>query len=125
MSADKLAKDSFFLIGLSPPTHQTFFSILFLSHHKKTSRCSNKFDKTNKIHWLEIDLDARGMFQTNHTIYDYGSFAFWGAVLAGGRVMLADGYSAKLHPILAAVKKMPPAGWTTVDVSKLDNQTIR
>ena len=65
------------------------------------------------------------MFQTNHTIYDYGSFAFWGAVLAGGRVMLADGYSAKLHPILAAVKKVPPAGWTTVDVSKLDYQTGR
>ena len=40
-------------------------------------------------------------------------------------VMLADGYSAKLHPILAAVKRVPPAGWTTVDVSKLDNQTAR
>ena len=30
--------------------------------------------------------------QANHTIYDYGSFGFWGAVLAGGTTMLADGY---------------------------------
>ena len=59
------------------------------------------------------------MTQTNHTIYDYGSFAFWGAVLAGGKTMLAEGYSQKLHPILRAVKKYPPPGWTTVDVRKL------
>ena len=59
------------------------------------------------------------MTQTNATIYDYGSFAFWGAVLSGGQTMLADGYSSKLHPILAAVKKHPPPGWSLVDVSKL------
>ena len=59
------------------------------------------------------------MTQTNHTIYDYGSFAFWGAVLSGGKTMVAEGYSPKLHPILRAVKKYPPPGWTTVDVRKL------
>ena len=31
----------------------------------------------------------------NKTIYDYGSFGFWAAVLAGGDTMLADNYSKK------------------------------
>merc|ERR1711892_143739 len=57
--------------------------------------------------------------QTNHSIYDYGSFGFWGAALAGGRTMVADGYSDKIHPILAAIRKATPTGWTRVDVSKL------
>ena len=59
------------------------------------------------------------MTQVNHTIYDYGSFAFWGAVLAGGTTFVADGYSSRLHPMLAAIKKHKPRGWNTVDVRKL------
>ena len=57
--------------------------------------------------------------QANHSIYDYGSFAFWGAVLAGGKTILADGYSQKTHPILAAVKKFPPNHWKTKNVKTL------
>ena len=57
--------------------------------------------------------------QSNHSIYDYGSFGFWGAALAGGKTMVADGYSDKIHPILAAIRKATPTGWTRVDVSKL------
>ena len=37
-------------------------------------------------------MDLLLLTQANHTIYDYGSFGFWGAVLAGGTTMLADGY---------------------------------
>ena len=37
-------------------------------------------------------VDFQFLTQANHTIYDYGSFGFWGAVLAGGTTMLADGY---------------------------------
>ena len=57
--------------------------------------------------------------QTNHSIYDYGSFGFWGAALAGGRTMVADGYSDKIHPILAAIRKAKPENWTRVDVANL------
>ena len=39
-----------------------------------------------------VIMDFLLLTQTNHTIYDYGSFGFWGAVLAGGTTMLADGY---------------------------------
>ena len=39
-----------------------------------------------------VVMDFLLLTQTNHTIYDYGSFGFWGAVLAGGTTMLADGY---------------------------------
>ena len=66
-----------------------------------------------------IVTDFMLMTQVNHTIYDYGSFAFWGAVLAGGRTFVADGYSSTLHPMLAAIKKHKPRGWKTVDVRKL------
>ena len=59
------------------------------------------------------------MTQVNHSIYDYGSFAFWGAVLAGGETLVAEGYSSKQHPMLTAIKKHPPPGWRTVDVSQL------
>ena len=66
-----------------------------------------------------IVTDFMILTQANHSIYDYGSFGFWGAALAGGRVMVADGYSDKTHPILAAIRKAQPPGWTRVDVSKL------
>ena len=39
-----------------------------------------------------VIMDLLVLTQANHTIYDYGSFGFWGAVLAGGTTMLADGY---------------------------------
>ena len=39
-----------------------------------------------------VMMDFQFLTQANHTIYDYGSFGFWGAVLAGGTTMLADGY---------------------------------
>ena len=39
-----------------------------------------------------VMVDFLFLTQANHTIYDYGSFGFWGAVLAGGTTMLADGY---------------------------------
>ena len=37
-------------------------------------------------------IDLNMLTQTNHTIYDYGSFGFMGSVLAGGTTMVADGY---------------------------------
>ena len=39
-----------------------------------------------------VIMDFILLTQTNHTIYDYGSFGFWGAVIAGGTTMVADGY---------------------------------
>ena len=39
-----------------------------------------------------VIMDFLLLTQANHTIYDYGSFGFWGAVLAGGTTKLADGY---------------------------------
>ena len=78
-----------------------------------------------------VVMDFLLLTQANHTIYDYGSFGFWVAVLAGGTTMLADGYrfenhrkfafeelfcSKRPHPILAAIRKKPPEGWTRVNV---------
>ena len=42
--------------------------------------------------FVVVVIDFLLLTQAHHTIYDYGSFGFWGAVLAGGTTMLADGY---------------------------------
>ena len=83
-----------------------------------------------------VIVDFLLLTQANHTIYDYGSFGFWVAVLAGGTTMLADGYrfekspkkssfeelfcSKRPHPILAAIRKKPPEGWTRVNVVNVE-----
>ena len=84
---------------------------------------------------IVVVMDFLVLTQANHTIYDYGSFGFWVAVLAGGTTMLADGYrfenhrkfafeelfcSKRPHPILAAIRKKPPEGWTRVNVVNVD-----
>ena len=61
-------------------------------------------------------LDFTLLTQTNHSIYDYGSFAFWGAVLAGGRTRLAGNYSRLSHSVLLSLNKHPIPDWTVVDV---------
>jgi len=57
--------------------------------------------------------------EMDHLIYDYGSFGFWAAVLAGGETLVADNYSSKLHPLLAAIRRHPPARWSRVDAANL------
>ena len=64
-------------------------------------------------------LDFTLLTQTNHSIYDYGSFAFWGAVLAGGRTRLAGGYSRVQHSILQSLHRYPIQDWTVVDVKSI------
>ena len=46
---------------------------------------------------MVVVMDFLVLTQANHTIYDYGSFGFWVAVLAGGTTMLADGYRFENH----------------------------
>ena len=48
----------------------------------------------------------------NHTVYDYGSLGFWGAAMAGGRTIVADGYLKRTHQILRALRKNVPEKWT-------------
>jgi len=79
------------------------------------------FPVINKGRNNSIEQDFIFLTQMNKTIYDYGSFGFWAAVLAGGDTMLADNYSKKLHPLLAAIKENPPDNWNTLDV----NLTVR
>ena len=47
---------------------------------------------------MVVVIDFLVLPQANHTIYDYGSFGFWVAVLAGGTTMLADGYRFEKSP---------------------------
>ena len=45
---------------------------------------------------------------TFSSVYDYGSFGFWGAELAGGRTIVAEGYSSKPHMILRVIQQQAP-----------------
>ena len=55
-------------------------------------------------------------------VYDYGTFGFWGALLAGGHTMVADNWSKKLHYTVQGIRKVQPANWTLVDVKKIDKK---
>ena len=41
------------------------------------------------------DMDLAIASRCNHTVYDYGSFGFWGAFLAGGKTVLAKNINGK------------------------------
>ena len=41
---------------------------------------------------MVVMVDFLFLTQANHTIYDYGSFGFWGAVLAGGPFGILHGF---------------------------------
>ena len=36
-------------------------------------------------------------------VYDYGTFGFFGALLAAGDTITAEGYSKKKHPVLQVI----------------------
>ena len=50
------------------------------------------------------NLDMAIAASCNHTIYDYGSFGFWGAYLAGGYTMVANNVTSHRDPGIANLK---------------------
>ena len=70
-------------------------------------------------HSSEININGHSYSVVLFSVYDYGSFGFLGSLLAGGKVLVADGYSNLTHPILEALRSKQPYGWTLVDVRKI------
>ena len=70
----------------------------------------SKHNKGNKKHWMqpfplgetgipERDLDLALAASCDHSVYDYGTFGFWGAFLAGGVTVLAEDINGRGEPV--------------------------
>ena len=51
-----------------------------------------------------VERDMALMAACNHSIFDYGTFGFFGAFLAGGDLILADGYAEREHEIVRELR---------------------
>ena len=63
-----------------------------------------------------VAYDMATMARCNHTIYDYGTYGFWCAFLAGGRTIHAHGYCPKhlfFDKLFEETTKLLP-GWKTM-----------
>ncbi|XP_037084139.1 galactoside alpha-(1,2)-fucosyltransferase 1-like isoform X2 [Pollicipes pollicipes] len=50
------------------------------------------------------ELDLALLAACNHTVFDYGTYGFFGAFLAGGDMILADGFSELEHEIVTELR---------------------
>ncbi len=115
-----------------------FFDLAFATYRRELANpifvvasddrqwCEKAFDKhddvviTNKNSAL---FDFALLASCNHSIYDYGSFGFWTSVLAGGKTILAKGWSNITHPLLRAIEKYPPPNWRLFDLPEARDGT--
>lgn len=67
--------------------HPSVFSALISSSFPLSHQVKTKF----------FDLAVLG--SCHHSVFDYGSYGMWGALLAGGRAVLAKGF-CNWHPVV-------------------------
>ena len=71
-------------------------------------------NSSEKVNARDFDLAISSL--CNHTIYDYGTFGFWGAYLAGGRTILAHKMNEKKqHRQVKHIKIANIRGWEYLD----------
>ena len=58
------------------------------------------------------------------SVYDYGTFGFMGAFLAGGHTMVADNWSKSLHAMVRGLKRNLPQNWTLVNAKKIKKTKV-
>ena len=63
------------------------------------------------------DFDLAVASMCNHSIYDYGTFGFWGAYLAGGHTILSQNISQGNFPNeeIENIKQVDIENWTFID----------
>ena len=119
---------------------KAFFKMAFQRYRREFERpifvvasddpkwCADNFKNESDLHILSdsgqsspeaVFFDFAALSNCNHSIYDWGSFGFWTSALAGGKTLLASGYSNWTHPLLKAIIKYPPKMWEIVDVRTL------
>ena len=99
-----------------------FFKLLYIVSSDDSNWCREKFknmdkqlfytaDSPNKDKLTVRDLDMAIAASCNHTIYDYGTFGFWGAYLAGGYTILAQNMSPNKNTEVENVKAANLSNW--------------
>ncbi|TRY62023.1 hypothetical protein TCAL_17177 [Tigriopus californicus] len=60
-------------------------------------------------------LDMAIMSKCNHSIFDYGTFGFWGAYLAGGHTILAHHIGTGKNPEVENVRQAELPNWHFIE----------
>ncbi|XP_059092392.1 galactoside alpha-(1,2)-fucosyltransferase 2-like [Tigriopus californicus] len=60
-------------------------------------------------------LDMAIMSKCNHSIFDYGTFGFWGAYLAGGHTILAHNIGTGMNPEVENVRQAELPNWHFIE----------
>ena len=68
---------------------------------------------------LAAGLDLAILSLCNHSIIDYGTFGIWGALLAGGDIILPDGYSDVTTPDMDWWRSSGVGNATFVNITNL------
>ena len=82
-------------------------------HSGKKLRVANFSEKMNS---RDFDLAVASL--CDHSIYDYGTFGFWGAYLAGGHTILAHHMKKKQHRQVKHIKMANITGWEYLEAVK-------
>ena len=103
------------------------FQLLYIVSSDDSKWCKETFkskerkffftaDARNKDNLAVRDLDMTIAANCNHTIYDYGTFGFWGAYLAGGHTILAQNMSpTKTNPEVENIKAANLLNWERIE----------
>ena len=71
----------------------------------------------------ERHLDMCTMSLCDHSIFDYGSYGFWGAYLAGGYTVLAQNMGSGANTEVENIKPAKLEHWTFIEAF-LQNSTV-
>ena len=65
-------------------------------------------------------MDLAVLASCNHSIVDYGTFGLWAGLLAGGQIVLPQGYAAMKSPDTMWGEKADMENVENVDVAQLN-----
>ena len=102
------------------------FQLLYIVTSDDPGWCKGQFDFKDKLLFHSADaknelnlnlrdLDMAIAANCNHTIYDYGTFGFWGAYLSGGYTILAQNMGPGINWGIENVKAANIDNWERLD----------
>ena len=108
-----------------------FFQLLYIVSTDDPKWCKEKFPVLNRTFFYTVDyqkdhglskrdLDMSIAASCNHTIFDYGTFGFWGAFLAEGYTILAHNMSIEnKHAVVENIRSAKLHNWDLIQAFPL------
>lgn len=104
------------------------FQIVFVIASDDVKWCRTNFGKIRNETFLyssdafssELGFDMKYldmciMSKCNHSIFDYGTFGFWGAYLANGHTVLAHNMGTSLNNAVENIKNAQLPNWQFIE----------